>query len=206
MLDDVRRLDVDQIAIDGDANNHSVAGPHQQAFLMAMSPYIRQLRAVWGSSRLLMPSVAGIVYDEEGGLLLVQQRDDGAWSTPGGSIEPDETPADAVVREVFEETGLFVAPTRLIAVYGGPDFVVRYPNGDETQYVSAMFECAIQSDSPPLGGEGDEVLAARFWRLDDARRLRTSPWLPSVLARLYDRGETAWFDPPRWHPETRAGG
>ena len=168
---------------------------------MAMSPYIRQLRAVWGSSRLLMPSVAGIVYDAEGRLLLVQQRDDGAWSTPGGSIEPDETPADAVVREVFEETGLFVAPTRLIAVYGGRDFVVHYPNGDETQYVSAMFECVIESGSPPLGGDGDEVLAARFWGLDEARGLKLSPWLARVLARLYVRSDTPWFDPPRWRPQ-----
>ena len=79
---------------------------------MAMSPYIRRLRAHVGSARLLMPSVSGIVRAAGNRLLLVQQRDDGMWSTPGGSIELDETPADAVVREVWEETGLLVAPRR----------------------------------------------------------------------------------------------
>ena len=170
-----------------------------------MSPYIQRLRGVWGRSRLLMPSVTGIVYDNEGRLLLVQQRDDGSWSTPGGSIEPDETPADAVVREVFEETGLLVVPTRLIAVHGGPEVVVRYPNGDETQYVSVIFECVIEPSSPSLGGDGDEVIAARFWPLDDARRLPLSPWLVRILPRLYVRSDAAWFDPPRWRPEPRAG-
>src|SRR4051812_11827921 len=107
---------------------------------MSMSPYIRWIRAHIGSARILMPSVSGIVRDASG-ILLVQQRDTEQWTTPGGAIEPNETPANAVVREVLEETGLVVTPTRIVAVYGGPKFIVRYPNGDETQYVSTMFAC-----------------------------------------------------------------
>jgi 8-oxo-dGTP pyrophosphatase MutT (NUDIX family) len=145
-----------------------------------------------------MPSVAGIVYDRRGALLLVQQFDDQTWSTPGGSIEIDETPADAVVREVWEETGLFVVPRRVFAVYGGPGSVVRYPNGDETQYVSIMFECDVHSGS--LGGDGLETQGARFWPYDEAARLPLSPWLVDVLPRLYHRQDSAWFEPPRWQP------
>jgi 8-oxo-dGTP pyrophosphatase MutT (NUDIX family) len=145
-----------------------------------------------------VPSVAGIVRDADSRVLLVQQRDDGAWSTPGGAIEMDETPADAVVREVWEETGLLVTPQRLIAVYGGPAFVVRYPNGDETQYISAMFECDVQSGH--LRADDDEVQAARFWSLDEARALQLSPWLPPVLARLYAPDAPTWFEPPSWRP------
>jgi 8-oxo-dGTP pyrophosphatase MutT (NUDIX family) len=165
---------------------------------MAMSSYIRALRAHVGTDRLLVPSVAGIVRDAESRVLLVQQRDDGTWSTPGGAIEMDETPADAVVREVWEETGLLVTPRRLIAVYGGPAFVVRYPNGDETQYISAMFECDVQSGH--LHADDDEVQAARFWSLDDARALQLSAWLPPVLARLYGPDAPTWFEPPSWRP------
>src|SRR5580698_544380 len=102
---------------------------------MPISPYVRDLRTAVGHARILMPSVTGIVRGPNDSVLLVQQRDDGTWSTPGGTIELDETPADAVVREVWEETGLLTRPTRLIAVYGGPDLIVRYPNGDESQYI-----------------------------------------------------------------------
>jgi 8-oxo-dGTP diphosphatase len=79
---------------------------------MPISPYIAALRARLGSTRLLLPSVTGVVYDSDGGILLVCQREGAIWSTPGGVIEPDETPADAVVREVREETGLLVRPDR----------------------------------------------------------------------------------------------
>lgn len=161
---------------------------------MAMSSYIRALRAHVGTARLFVPSVAGIIRDSRDRLLLVQQRDDERWSTPGGAIEMDETPADAVVREVREETGLTVAPTRIIAVYGGPAFVVRYPNGDETQYISTMFACDLLSGE--LHADGDEIQLVRYWTREEAMRLPLSPWLIDVLPRLYESNTTPWFEPP----------
>src|SRR4051794_38917554 len=98
---------------------------------MPISPYVRQLRASVGSMRLLLPSVSVQLFDAEARLLLVRQRDGGIWSTPGGLIEPDERPADAAVRELWEETGLVLRPERLLGLYGGPECVVRYANGDE---------------------------------------------------------------------------
>jgi ADP-ribose pyrophosphatase YjhB (NUDIX family) len=161
---------------------------------MGMSSYMRKLRAVWGSGRLLVPSVSGIVRDSGGRVLLVQQRDDGVWSTPGGAIEFDETPANAVVREVREETGLVVVPRRLFGVFGGPTFVVRYPNGDETQYVSSMFECDVVSGD--LRADGDETQAAEFWSEAEASRLSLAPWLTGILPRLFEQRSDAWFESP----------
>lgn len=162
-----------------------------------MSPYVRDLRAHVGTARLLMPSVAGIVRDDDR-LLLVQSLDDGRWSLPGGAIEPEDTPADAVVREVWEETGLYVAPRRLVSVYGGPAFVVRYANGDETQYISVMFECDVISGE--LRADGDEVGAVRFWTHVEAAELELSPWLPRVLPRLFAPSASPWFEPATWKP------
>lgn len=42
----------------------------------------------------------------ERSILLLHHRRLGLWVPPGGSIEPNETPLDAVQRELFEETGL----------------------------------------------------------------------------------------------------
>ena len=77
---------------------------------MSMSPHIRRLRAAVGSELLVLPSVSGIIFDDKGRILLVRQVESGVWTTPGGSVDPYETPSDAVVREVWEETGLYTAP------------------------------------------------------------------------------------------------
>jgi ADP-ribose pyrophosphatase YjhB (NUDIX family) len=163
-----------------------------------MSPYVGRLRQAVGRERLFIASVSGLVRTEDNRLLLVQSRDDGAWSTPGGAIELDEIPATAVVREVWEETGLIVRPIRVFAVYGGPRFLVRYPNGDETQYLSTMFDCVVESGEPRP--DGDETSAVAFFTLDEARRLRLSPWLVDLLPRLFEAESAAWFEPTDWRP------
>lgn len=162
---------------------------------MPISPYVQALRARVGSTRLLLPSVTGIVYDSSDRILLVRQRDDSIWSTPGGVIEPDETPADAVVREVHEETGLVVHPKRILGVFGGPAFVVHYPNGDESQYVMVVFDCNVIGGR--LRADTDETIAARFVAVDEFDRLQASPWTREVLPLLYARPDQTVFSPAR---------
>ena len=101
---------------------------------MPMSSFYRSIRDRIGSSLLLIPAVVAIIRDETGRVLL-QQRHDRSWSLPAGAIEPGESSSAAVVREVFEETGLQVRPSRITAVVGGSACRVRYPNGDEVEYV-----------------------------------------------------------------------
>ena len=55
--------------------------------------------------------------DEQGRLLMIKRGHEpgaGLWSIPGGRIEPGETDAEALVREMFEETGLAVEVGLLI--------------------------------------------------------------------------------------------
>ena len=58
---------------------------------MPISPYYRRLRDLVGDELLLLPSVAALIRDAEG-RVLVQKRGDGTWSLPAGAIEPGETP------------------------------------------------------------------------------------------------------------------
>ena len=64
--------------------------------------------------------VAGrtILLDPDGRILLFQcfdpaQPESPWWYTPGGGVEPGETPQQAAARELFEETGLAVEPEAL---------------------------------------------------------------------------------------------
>lgn len=61
--------------------------------------------------------VGAIVHDARGRLLLVQRANDpgrGQWSLPGGRVEPGESDACAVARELHEETGLEVLAGSLV--------------------------------------------------------------------------------------------
>src|SRR3954451_6983963 len=62
-------------------------------------------------------SVAGIVVDKAGRVLVIQRRDNARWEPPGGILERDETFEEGVVREVAEETGVTVKVERLTGVY-----------------------------------------------------------------------------------------
>ncbi|MFD1047221.1 NUDIX domain-containing protein [Kibdelosporangium lantanae] len=57
--------------------------------------------------------VGGVIHDTQGRLLLVRRAHEpgkGLWSLPGGRVEPGENDAEALARELFEETGLTVEP------------------------------------------------------------------------------------------------
>lgn len=163
---------------------------------MPISSYVSELRSHVGGARLLLPSVSAHIFDSSGRLLLVCQRESGIWSTPGGMIEPDELPADAIVRETWEETGLLVSPQRVLGVFGGPEFVVRYPNGDEVQYVITAFGCDVIDGA--LQDRTEETTAARYWTEAEASALPLASWLRAILHTVFTKAPA--FEPPRWTP------
>lgn len=60
-----------------------------------------------------------VVTDDDGRMLLPHWQSDGAaggWTLPGGGLDPGEDPTDAVVREVFEETGYTAAVDELLGI------------------------------------------------------------------------------------------
>ena len=165
---------------------------------MGMSPYVASLRKMVGNTRIMLPSVTAIIYGPSGRILMIRQRDGDVWSTPGGAIDPDETPVDAVVRETWEETGLTVEPVALIGMFGGPNFVITYENGDKTQYVMAVYECSIRSGE--IIQSSDEVTACRYISQDSFETLRVSAWTRDVLPLCYARVRSPVVGPVNWIP------
>jgi mutator protein MutT len=113
---------------------------------MPISPYLKNIRQSIGHDLLLVPSVAAVIPNEKGEILVIKRSDDGTWSLPAGAIDPDESPAEAVIREVAEETGLIVEIEQIIGVFGGKDFTWTYPSKDVVQYTVIVFLCR------PIGG------------------------------------------------------
>ncbi len=70
-----------------------------------------------------IPCVGAIVHDGQGRLLIIQRGHDpeaGRWSLPGGRVEPGESDAQALAREMLEETGLIVTPGPLVGAVERP--------------------------------------------------------------------------------------
>lgn len=64
-------------------------------------------------------AVGAVVGNDKGQLLLVQRADSGAWLYPTGWADVGYSPAEIVVKEVKEETGIDVEPLRLVALLDG---------------------------------------------------------------------------------------
>jgi 8-oxo-dGTP diphosphatase len=57
---------------------------------------------------------AVVLRDDEGRVLVVRKRGTSRYMLPGGKIEPDETAAEAAVRELREEVGAELDPSALV--------------------------------------------------------------------------------------------
>ncbi|GAA3150216.1 hypothetical protein GCM10010466_46680 [Planomonospora alba] len=161
---------------------------------MAISAYLRRLRQYVGHDLLLIPAVTAVVTDGEGRILLVEDVDSGRWILPGGAVDPGERPADALVREMREELGVEVEPTAVLGVFGGPECVTEYRNGDRVEYVTTVFACRIVAGEPVPDGE--EVARFRFTSSEERDGMRVAPLTRHILARTDPDAPGARFDPP----------
>jgi ADP-ribose pyrophosphatase YjhB (NUDIX family) len=106
---------------------------------MDPNSYLAQIRSLVGSRLLLLPSVRAICLDDGGRVLLQRRRDFGDWGLPGGSPEPGESVAEAIVRETLEETGLRINGLRPVGFASDPaSEVVTYPNGHQVHSFSLI--------------------------------------------------------------------
>jgi len=143
-----------------------------------MGAYMAWLRTRVGTALVLVPSVNAVVRAADGRILLQRHREDGDWGLPGGAVEPEEDPLDALVREVWEETALEIAPGRVIGAYGGPDATLHYDNGDVTSHVRVAYEATVIGGT--LRPDGVEVLEARFTTAAERSHLT----VPTIVARM----------------------
>lgn len=124
--------------------------------------------------------VRGVVFlDEE--ILLVRERRDGLWTLPGGWADVGDTPSQAVVREIREESGYLTRPVKLLALWD------RTRQGHAHPYPFHVYKlfvrCELEGGEPQ---DSAETEGARFFAEDQIPKLSIPRVTPAQIARLFE--------------------
>ncbi|MDQ2742790.1 MAG: NUDIX hydrolase [Chloroflexota bacterium] len=116
--------------------------------------------------------VRGAVFRHDA-ILLVRERSDGRWSLPGGWADVYDSPAEATVREIWEESGYRTRAVKLLALYdrtkqGHPPMPIHV--------YKVFFQCAIVGGEPKNSVETDGVGFFRESQLPDLSPGRVTPF------------------------------
>jgi ADP-ribose pyrophosphatase YjhB (NUDIX family) len=121
----------------------------------------------WGSAHFIV-GAAVIVRDADasppGRILLLRQPPGPGWSIPGGLLNRGERPLAGAARELAEETGIQVEPTRLRPAL--PNAVVHISG----RWVDMVFEVSVPADEA-LSVDEAEVHEAAWYPFDELPRL-----------------------------------
>jgi len=133
------------------------------------------------------------VIDDEGRILLVRRADNQKWAMPGGALEVGETPAEGVVREALEETGVESRPVALVGVFDS-----RLCGTSSRHHLYQFVFLCRPLDGQEMGeaSHAHEVLDAQ-WFAEDALPGEIDPGHVSRIPAAFRiwRGEmSAFFD------------
>jgi 8-oxo-dGTP diphosphatase len=129
---------------------------------------------------MVLVSVAAVIEKEEHKILLIWEGDTPyheCWVVPGGYVRPDETVKQAVVREVREETGLEILPTKLVGIYD--DFIADEKN-------VSMHNLIIGYVAKIVGGELTVTPEATEYAWIGIEEILKSARVPQIFKRILD--------------------
>lgn len=120
---------------------------------------------------------------QDGKVLLVRERSDGKWTLPGGWADINDSPSEAVVREVFEESGYRAKAVKLAAVYDRN----RHPHPPMLYHVYKLFFiCEMVGGQAAFSHETDGV---DFFRLHELPELSLARVTAGQIARLFEHDQ-----------------
>jgi ADP-ribose pyrophosphatase YjhB (NUDIX family) len=148
--------------------------------------HIRSLFADQAGYATPKVDVRGAVF-RDNTILLVKERSDGGWTLPGGWADVGDSPGNAVVREIAEESGYLTRVVKLLAFYD------RNKHGHPPYPFHAykiFFLCELIGGAAATSGETEAV---GFFREDALPELSLPRVMPAQIARLF-----AHYRHPEW--------
>jgi ADP-ribose pyrophosphatase YjhB (NUDIX family) len=140
-----------------------------------------EVRAMWESEHgYATPKVdvRGGVFSGDS-VLLVRERSDGRWTLPGGWVDVNDAPSEAVAREILEESGYRARAVKLAALVDKN----RHPHPPGVHHIYKLFfVCQLIGGSPRASNETDAV---EFFPVHVLPELSTGRVLPAQIERLY---------------------
>jgi ADP-ribose pyrophosphatase YjhB (NUDIX family) len=133
------------------------------------------------------PSLGVAALIERDGALLMERRRDGIrWALIGGTMEADESLADALIREVHEETGLVVSGYRLFGTFSDPFRLIQYADATVMRVITVAYHVSVQPFEQLVCG--DESQAVAFVAREDLPDLTIAETHRQIV-ECYLRGE-----------------
>jgi ADP-ribose pyrophosphatase YjhB (NUDIX family) len=112
-------------------------------------------------------------------VLLVRERSDGRWTLPGGWVDVNDAPSEAVAREILEESGYRARAVKLAALVDKN----RHPHPPGVHHIYKLFfVCELLGGSAATSQETDAV---QFFAVHALPELSTGRVLPAQIERLY---------------------
>jgi len=123
--------------------------------------------------------VRGFVLNEKDEILMAKESIDGKWTIPGGWADIGDTPSEAILKEIKEETGFDAEIIRLLAIYDKR----CHPHPPQQYYIyKLMFFCKITGGALT---HGFDMMGADFFSLDELPELSQDRVLKSQLEHLF---------------------
>jgi ADP-ribose pyrophosphatase YjhB (NUDIX family) len=140
--------------------------------------FVRDLFSRQAGAATPKVDVRAAVFQDDA-ILMVKERSDGFWTLPGGWADVNEPPSQAVVREVYEESGYRTKAVKLLAFYdrdlhGHPPYPFHV--------YKVFFLCELTGGTP---APSEETEAVAFFRQDAVPALSLTRVTPKQISRLF---------------------
>ena len=131
---------------------------------------------------------AVILNDAKDSILLIKKARGpytGMLDLPGGSVETDELPDEALEREIAEETSCVTVSKEQLKTVG-----IRYPYFDTKRncdrvmkHIGVLYRAEV-SGTPSASGDGLDSDGAHWYKITDIENLSVTPFVKSVVENI----------------------
>jgi len=125
-------------------------------------------------------TATGVVFNDNNDILMINHAKLNAWLPPGGHIDANELPGDAVLREIYEETGVRARVLPNTRGLGLPGMELDLPftiilediEGDGTHnHIDMIYLCSAETSD--VTSQPSEVSDAGWFTHEQVKRLKT---------------------------------